>query len=199
MEGHTSLFFSATVTNMASEMFSDALFFRKQSQDSCDEFVQWRYYRASIIYFCISAEAWINSLLRDALKTKDNLDPTQVKLRSALGQDSEIMPRGVKLTIHAKLYEHLPRLWKYEIDSSLDDALKRFLELSKLRNRIVHYSKGSYAKVYDTSVLEDAVNTASLIIRTMFQKMSIAAQGTVSRNICPEWFDTVGGKHEDIC
>ena len=179
---------SVTITNMSSEMFNDALFYMELGDDENNNFIKRRFYRASIIFFCISVEAWINKLLANALMKKTNMSKNDEKLYKVLTEELEIMPSGINLSIHAKFNIHLCNLYNFKInkDSSLDRVIEKYIKITNYRNKIIHYSDGSYKKAYDILELEKCIKNSPDIIEVLFDELnnisSIAELGY------PSWF-----------
>lgn len=140
---------SLAITNMSSEMFNDALFYKELADETENIFSKWRFYRSSLINYCISVEVWINKIVVKGLEKKDNLNEKEKKLFTILTEELEYLPSDINLSINAKLKTYIPKLYDFEIKkgSDLYVAIENYKEITRFRNKIIHYSQGNYEKV----------------------------------------------------
>jgi hypothetical protein len=167
--------------DLSSEMFRDALFFREKATliPSTECFIRWRYVRASIIYFCCALESWVNSTLTKKLQEKQKvqiLPRFEHDLLNFLLNEDFYEPHNpvIKLNIPTKLRKTLPQVLSLqEID---DKIINQYLELVKLRNRIIHFSSKDLEAVYESETLYLMLHSAPEIIEkliTMFEPANV--------------------------
>ena len=167
--------------DLSSEMFRDALFFREKATfiPSTECFIRWRYVRASIIYFCCALESWVNSTLTKKLQEKQKvqvLPRFEHDLLNFLLNEDFYEPHNpvIKLNIPTKLRKTLPQVLSLqEID---DEIINQYLELVKLRNRIIHFSSKDLETVYESETLYLMLHSAPEIIEkliTMFESDNV--------------------------
>lgn len=183
---------SVTITNMSSEMFNDALFYKEQAQKTENIFTKWRYYRSALINYCISVEAWVNKLLTVELEKRQSAEPLvdkYQKLYSSLIEDLEFPPQGIKLSNYKKLKEYLPELYGFKVlpDSSLDNVIDKYIKITKYRNKIIHYSQGNYKTVYNTEDLKECIDNAPKNIEELFNELNNASEKLKELGY-PLWF-----------
>ena len=64
-----NLFCTMNITNVPSELFSDAKFFLDKSTKTDELYELRRYQRAAVIYFCAAAEGGLNDIITVELKS----------------------------------------------------------------------------------------------------------------------------------
>ena len=158
--------------DLSSEMFRDALFFREKATliPSTECFIRWRYVRASIIYFCCALESWVNSTLTKKLQEKEKMQVLprfEHDLLNYLLNEDFYEPHNpvIKINIPTKLRRTLPQVLSLqEID---DEIINQYLELVKLRNRIIHFSSKDLEIVYESETLYLMLHSAPEIIEKL--------------------------------
>lgn len=97
------------ISNMAAGLFNDALYYRKMVNGTCDYILKWRYRRSAIISFCASAEAWMNSIIKDNLENKTRaLNPTEQQMLNFIKNYNSQMPPRFN-SVRNKLYNFIPQ------------------------------------------------------------------------------------------
>lgn len=149
------------VVDLPQEMFNDALFFREQITllSTNQHFAKFRYTRAAIIFFCCALEGYINQLLVEKLKEKQEhstLSSPDQKLLTALIDPNFI----ISISINKKIKEHLPRLFKIQPAKEIE---QRCINLTFCRNEIVHYSQKEFEKVYSNKAEQFVLNAPDII------------------------------------
>lgn len=181
------LYSSIVIGNTPSESFNDALFFRRKAQKSKNNFEKYRYERVTLILFCMSAESMIVKLICKNLECKKNdgnINEEQQKILDSLidSNNNRIYRReyikkdGKKgyisfSSIYNKLNIFLLNsIDKDEIRTKEDsyDEFKAYIELSSIRNDIVHYSPKNFPEVYRN--INKIINKAPNIIKNLFEK-----------------------------
>lgn len=175
-----------TVTNMGNEMFNDAIFYTEQVTITESQFTKWRYSRSAIISFCASAEAEISKLIKHSLEKIETLTPRQAVILNFLTDpNSEGAPPHEISSIQRK-YTFLRKVngLRYaKINSEYD-------KITKLRNKIIHYSYSAHNEIYSNQIHEDATNARETIknfILELYNIVQIApprwVEATVSKEI----------------
>jgi hypothetical protein len=154
--------FSLAVVNMGEELFNDGLFYSEQAFLNKDQpFIKWRYCRSAIISYCASAEAEMAKLIAFSLNRQQGLTNDQERiLRFISDPNAQFAPPVELLKIQSKydLLRNLNGLPTVSIDKHYDD-------LTKLRNKIIHYTFSGKDKVYSDTIL-DSVRNARDVVRT---------------------------------
>ncbi|MGG1644464.1 hypothetical protein ACIFQM_25040 [Paenibacillus sp. NRS-1782] len=158
MASEQDAFFS-TRSYMA-EMFNDALYYLQEGETSDYEFAQYRFYRSAIINFCASAEAAISKIVHKHLKQNENsLKPDDLVLLKNLNDFNEIPPKSFK-TIRSKI-KTVERLLKQKFTEKTKTS---YLELTDVRNKIIHYSTSYASIVYEDGSVKRMANGAPEIV-----------------------------------
>ncbi|WP_353093799.1 HEPN domain-containing protein [Tissierella praeacuta] len=123
------------------------------------------------------------------LEQKTNCSKEEQKLYKALTEELYFPPLGIKLTNYIKFNSYLSNLFNFKVvkGSPLDIAIENYLEITKYRNKIIHYSDGSYTKVYDTEELKKCINSAPVVIQTLFDELYNVSLELVNVGY-PNWF-----------
>lgn len=141
---------SMAVTSIMAEMHNDALYYLSEARNTSDDFQKWRYYRTAIICFCISVEAALTQLVVKKLQeAASNLHPDdQTLLERLIDPDkADEKPPEKFTTVWGKITK-FESLYNKQISTA---SKKPMFELSKFRNKIVHYTTGYEEKVYTES------------------------------------------------
>ncbi|KXZ40442.1 hypothetical protein SAMN05661008_00002 [Alkalithermobacter thermoalcaliphilus JW-YL-7 = DSM 7308] len=96
---------------------------------------------------------------------------------------------GINLTNSKKLKKYLPHLYEFKImpNSALEKAIDEYISITKYRNKIIHYSKGNYKKVYNTEDLKKCIDDAPDKIEELFNQ--IYSSSEKFKNVgYPNWF-----------
>lgn len=175
-----------TITNMSEELFNDALYFKECSEETEKYFLQRRFGRISIICFCASAEAWINSIIFCQLKNKkkaSGLSQEEQELLDYIEDSDKTMPNKFG-NIRHKLYNFVPKAVtgsSINWDQDRNDAFEDYIALTRIRNSIVHYSG---AKDFGLDEQMTIVKTAPDIIQKLFEEYE--RMGSIKK--VPSWF-----------
>ena len=135
IEGLTLVSSNATLVNFPQEMFNDAMHFleeaKKLSTSSDNDFLRWRYLRASIIYSLTSLEAFVNTLIAGLIAEK-------LKLPNVANDFANKERMGMV----AKLERIFPLITGKEIDKTKPEWID-LQTVRNIRNRLVHYTGGT--------------------------------------------------------
>lgn len=159
------------VTNMSDEMFNDALFYKEKADNTDDFFLIRRYRRNAIILFCASAEAWMNSIIKDNLEKKSSLTVNDQEILDFIIDYNSEMPKGFS-NIKNKLYNFIPRaIIGKNIDWNKDpqDVFEDYIRLSNMRNNVVHYTSKNSDDFYNEDFIT-LIHQAPNIIESLFQQ-----------------------------
>ena len=159
------------VTNMSCELFQDAKYFREEAQKENDFLLKKRYLRAAIMCFCSSAEAWISTILRINIRNKNLTDSRHLRILRFIEVPNSDMPERFTV-LRVRLYHYLPEVITGNIinwNVNKIDAFENYIELSDMRNQIVHYTTRSYNDIYGQRLI-DLVNDAPQRIFKLFEE-----------------------------
>lgn len=174
------------ISNMSDELFNDALFYREMVESSDDFYLQWRYRRSAIISFCASAEAWMNSVIKDNLERKIITEGSdEQELLNFVKDYNSKMPKGFN-NVRNKLYNFIPKAitgkninWRTNCQKSFEE----YIELSNMRNSVIHYAVSNSRKVHSQEFI-DFVKNAPDIIENIFQRYV-----SIGSTLCvPDWY-----------
>ncbi|SCW86176.1 hypothetical protein SAMN04487970_10774 [Paenibacillus tianmuensis] len=177
-----------TITNMGNEMFNDGLFYVEQAEkleNQESKFNHWRYCRAAIISFCAAAEAEIAKLIVGSLKKQSRLSPDDKRILKFL-TDPNFKTKNIPtdLASISRKYNYLRKLnklkWK-SLDAKYDN-------LTKLRNKIIHYSFSAHDAVYSDNIFM-ASKDASVIVKNYIKELY-----TVANENPPQWVNSTASK-----
>ncbi|KKX56357.1 hypothetical protein [Brevibacillus borstelensis] len=172
------MFARVVVTNMGNEMFNDGLFYTEQAELHKDQqFNKWRYCRSAIICFCVAAEAELAKLIAHSLRKQPHLSPEYTEILLFLTDPNSDKPIPKKLKNIRKKYNLLRRL--NGLRPQKPD--QRYMELTELRNKIIHYTFSSHEDVYAGTIL-DSTKIARDAVRDF-----IADLYSIVRETPPEW------------
>ena len=125
---------SARVVNFSAEMFNDSLYFleeaKKLGSQSENDWLRWRYLRASIIFSLTSFEAYVNTFIAGQIANTLKLQGV------AKGFAND------RSSLSAKLENIIPILTGKELDKTQPEWTD-FQIIRKIRNRIMHYTGGT--------------------------------------------------------
>lgn len=114
-------------------MFNDALFFleeaKKLDKQTRNDFLRWRYLRASIIYSLTSLEAYANTFIIDHI-------PNNLRLPRVADDFAD-----EQMSLAIKFERIVPLIIGKEIDKTKPEW-ENFQTIRKIRNKIVHYTGG---------------------------------------------------------
>jgi len=125
------------------------------------------------LYFCRDlGKQTISKRIRTE-KKQGELEDIYKKLYITLTEDLDFPLPGINLSIRKKFKEYSPKLYDFKIeeDSALDTAIDQYIEITKYRNKIIHYSPGNYRKVYNTDELKDCIDNAPNYIEKLFDEL----------------------------
>lgn len=128
-----SLSSGARIVDFPCEMYNDAIFFKEQAIEldakTENDWLRWRYLRASIILSFSSFESYLNSFIKARIPDKAFANvfdkakfPWDFSLRTIVPEIT-----GGKIT---------------------EDSLKKIRRIAKIRNRLIHYS-GDTRLIYE--------------------------------------------------
>lgn len=174
------------ISNMADELFNDALFYREMSANTDDFFLQWRYRRSAIISFCASAEAWMNSVIKDNLeKNTIGLNSNEQELLDFIKNYNSKMPNGFN-NVRNKLYNFIPEAIngsKINWNTNKESTFEEYIALSNMRNSVIHYASRNSKRVHSQEFI-DLVENAPDIIENLFKKY-FSLRSTIG---VPNWY-----------
>lgn len=133
---------SVRLVDFKHEMFNDAMYFLEQakalSKKPADDWIRWRYLRASILFSAASAEAFLNTLIQEELDRRAELESVAKKFRDVRNFNTKI--DFIFPLVFGKAVDRNCKEWKdYEL-------------LRRIRNSLAHYSGGT--KIYRDSEAE---------------------------------------------
>lgn len=176
---------SITISNMSDELFNDALYFREQIEKTEEYFIVERFKRVSIICFCASTESWMNTIIKENLSGKVKLSDIDTEVLKFINDPNKNIPKYFN-SVKNKLYNFVPRAINGQIINWYSDKQKEFekyIELSEIRNNIVHFSRRS-SQVIHSDKVDIMIKEAPDIVENLFNKYS--EMGSVLKT--PEWF-----------
>lgn len=164
------------VVYFSREMFNDALYFLEQAQlldpRPKNDWLRWRYQRATIIYSIACVESVINGLILRRAKEQGNK-----KLVKAIRKG------GIHLPI--KILSTYPKLISKKMDKKRNEW-KYFDHIRRIRNKITHYSGGT--EIYNDENLNgvtiDNAKKAIEMVRIMVKHLY-----NLGGNDNPDWVD----------
>jgi len=170
------MYATARLVNFPAEMFNDALFFLEKAKNiepiSENDWLRWRYLRASILYSFSCIEAYVNLLIISRAKKlglKDvatNIKEENIRLESKIDTIySSLLGKPID---KSKLY------WKY------------FKAIKKIRNEISHYTGGT--KIYNDDE-EYGINISNAEKGVEMVRLMIRYLTEISDIECPEWIN----------
>ena len=127
------------LVSFPAEMFNDALFFleeaKKLDPTPGNDWLRWRYLRASILYSFACLEAYVNSLIADHLHNVLGLPEVAKNFRNAR-----------TINLEAKIDTVYPILVRKKPIDKKRREWKDFETIRTIRNRLAHYKGGT--KIY---------------------------------------------------
>lgn len=134
---------SARLVHFPAEMFNDAMYFleeaKKLSASSSNDWLRWRYLRASVIYSFASLEAYVNSFIEGFIAEK-------LKLPKVAND----FVNKERLGIPTKLELIIPLIIGKEFDKTKPEWAD-LQAIKKIRKRLVHYAGDT--EIYNDSDL----------------------------------------------
>ncbi|PTX16478.1 hypothetical protein SAMN04488598_12429 [Halanaerobium congolense] len=171
-----NLFCTMKITNVPSELFSDAKFFLDKSTKTEELYELRRYQRAAAIYFCAAAEGGLNDLIKKVLENKNRkLKNWEVHMLDFISKGDQFYKNKDYFTVNYfklrnRLYNILPKIIdekNINWNSNEIEEFENFLELAEIRNSIVHYSRKE--DVHNEKLVK-ILNDSENIIKSLFQK-----------------------------
>lgn len=158
---NSDLVSSMSVPSYMAEMHNDALYYLDEGNRAENVFVKRRFHRSAITNFCTSAEAALSKLVYDFLKANESSlsSDKDIELLIILGDPRAIPPKRFK-TIRSKI-KTFEKLYRKTIPSEIKDP---YIELTELRNKIIHYSSSYSDIIYTSGQVEGGANRASQIL-----------------------------------
>ncbi len=165
--------------NVAEDFFNDAEFFHSQILITPDEDRKLTYKRASLIFYCASTEAYINSSLRNIIRALGDGNENDLQftfLQYFNMERDEFVDWGKKVennkyssykrdtnnysrSIYNRLYYYIGMIINGSSITGIDEEKKplrtrynefeEYLILTKIRNSLLHYSYSDQKKIYD--------------------------------------------------
>lgn len=177
---------SITVTNMSSELFNDALFYKEESEKTVDILLKRRYQRTSLVCFCASAEAWINVIIKDQLsRKKTNLTSNEQSILDYINDPNKGAPNGFG-SVRKRLYNSLPSIIMGQTinwNNNKNEVFEAYIELSNKRNAVVHYASKNSEEL-EINKMEVLLNSAPDTIESLFTEYN----NLRSIVLVPDWF-----------
>lgn len=174
------------ISNMSDELFNDALYYREMANSCGNFYLQWRYRRSAIISFCASAEAWMNSVIKDNLEKKTTLlnNNEQQMLNFITNYNSQMPPYFNN--VRNKLYNFIPKSINgsnINWNTNQESTFEKYIELSNMRNSVIHYAISNYERIYSQEFIE-LVGKAPEIIDNLFRRYD-----SIGSTLCaPAWY-----------
>ena len=132
---------SARLVNFPAEMFNDTIFFleeaKKYDVSEENDWLRWRYLRASIIYSYASLESYVNLLIADTLRGV-----------YGLRQAAEEFQKDRSIRLYAKIDKIYPNIVGKAISPDWS-SYSNFGLINEIRNRLSHFKGG--AAIYNDS------------------------------------------------
>ncbi|MEK4432003.1 hypothetical protein MHB54_22845 [Paenibacillus sp. FSL M7-0802] len=152
----------ATVAGQSymAEMFNDGLFYLHKGNEAEDIFVRNRFHRSAIVNFCTSGEAAMSTIVHKFLmKNESSLEEdVDIELLKALNGSSNTPENFV--TIPAKIYT-IERLMDKKFERNTKN---KYRDLTKIRNKIIHFSSSYKSEIYSNKTVERMANVAPEIV-----------------------------------
>jgi len=164
---------------MTHEMYNDGLYFKKKARTTISIGERNRCQRFAIISFASSFESFINELIyRELAKRNENKEPLGIRngglilewLKTGVIKNEKKRERAInetssikkKLKIISSLYKikNIANYYEY----------KRFQRIIRLRNKVVHYSKGNYSSLYGENILH-TLNVSDDFLRLLIMRI----------------------------
>lgn len=122
------------------EMFNDALYFKEMAEnlsEDSSEFERWRYLRASIIFSFAALESYINAFIDRSLIENEKLIES-IEEKQFLKNVIEFLKKQLQnRPIAEKLKTGVELITNEEFDTKSSEY-SDFIDLKKLRNRLIH-------------------------------------------------------------
>jgi hypothetical protein len=126
--------------NFPCEMFNDAMYFLEEAKrlnaNPQNDWLRWRYLRASLIFSITSLESYVNTFISDITTKTLSLPNVADKLSKK------------RLDLETKFDCIIPLITKKHIDKNKKEW-SDYKIIKKIRKRLVHYTGGT--KIYDNS------------------------------------------------
>jgi len=138
--------------NMPQELYSDAIYFRNQANKTVEHAIRSRYKRVSLICFCASTEAWLNTELRGCISQKTTRHPYEQEILNFMEDITINRPPDKYSSIRDRLYNCAGFVFTGQYinwSTHRITAFENYIELSKARNMIAHYVTKYREIVYD--------------------------------------------------
>jgi hypothetical protein len=142
-----------SIRSYMAEMHNDGLYFFEEANRAEDVFVKSRFLRAGIIFFCTSVEAAMSTIVHRQLLKMNNLSKPYKKLKRSLSSPNKLPPKFFQ-SIEGKI-SVIESLFN---SSFSEDVKSNYIDLTHLRNKIVHYSTSYYSVLYESSEVEWGAN-----------------------------------------
>ncbi len=141
-------------------MFNDALYYLQEGEAAEYEFAQYRFYRSAIINFCASAEAAVSKIVHNHLRqNEDSLEHYDIDLLKSLNDFNAPPPKSFR-TIRSKITT-VERLLNQKYTKK---NKKSYIELTELRNKIIHYNTSYAAIVYEDGSVKRVASGAPEVV-----------------------------------
>jgi hypothetical protein len=174
------------ISNMSEELFNDALYYREMVELVDNFYLKWRYRRSSIISFCASAEAWINSIIKYNLESRTiGLNLTEQEVLEFIKNHNSKMPNGFN-NVRNKLYNFIPQAIigrNINWNNNCENSFEEYIALSNMRNSVIHYAVKNSEEVHSQQFI-DLLNNAADIIEKLFERYSELG----SKINIPSWY-----------
>lgn len=161
----SDLFSSIQTTNYFCETYNDALFYTHLAVNTDGLFAKYRYKRAAFVFFCASAEAYLNEALVHTLKNNHNMNANERELYKRL-TITDYRPNFDLAKNFVSVCQRFNYLIEFHsADRSLKKAYYDFKKLTDIRNDIAHYKRINFEKVYTAEALENLLEKAPSYVR----------------------------------
>jgi hypothetical protein len=173
---------STRLVSFPAEMFNDALFFLEEAKKLDlipeNDWLRWRYLRASILYSFACLEAYVNSFIADYLNGVLKLTEVAKNFKDA------------RISIERKIDTVFAILIRKPIDKSRKEW-EYFKTINTIRNRLAHYSGG-------TAIYNDrdkyGVNIANAEKGILMARIMVKYLKQLAGEKYPPWVDQVDSK-----
>lgn len=161
-----------TTFSSTEKLMKDASFFKKCANLANDSEIIFHYTRASLVFYCAWAEAWINTQLRKKIYETEIKKRPQVELLNFFNSANldKIPPHGYS-NISKRLYSWIPAIYN-NLDRVIEDNIFRneketdfsdFIRMTRLRNSIMHFTSGMATYSF-TGEFEEELSELSVMI-----------------------------------
>lgn len=170
------MYATARIVNFPAEMFNDALYFLEEAKKigpvSGNDWLRWRYLRASILFSFSCIEAYVNLLIISRAEKLGLMDVATNIKNGNIRLESKI--DTIYSSLLGKPIDKSETHWKY------------FKDIKKIRNEISHYTGGT--KIYNDDE-EYGINISNAEKGVEMVRLMIRYLTEISDISCPGWIN----------